>query len=203
MRLILQALHSANIHQRTVVKSPDKDVFLLCIAMQHSIPGEIFKMTGMRNIFRCIPIRHIIASLCENVSQCLPGFHAFTGKRVLQNRKSFNFSISFFANSLRLVFKLFCQAVIPIVPFMAKGKGKLGSFCKSTLGSLRAFLGSLGFPLHLKGLLKYSVSMFACCMEILPPRTLTIADISFLKWGSIPTMHCLRTVTAYCSIYKR
>ena len=36
-------------------------------------------MTGTGNRFRVIHIRAIAETLGENVCQCLPGFHAFSG----------------------------------------------------------------------------------------------------------------------------
>eukprot|EP00794_Sanderia_malayensis_P012433 gene12433-13718_t len=79
MRLLLHANYAANVHQRIIIKSSDNDVFLLCIAMQHTIHKELFMMTGTGNKFRCVPIKPIVRVLGENLSKYLPGFHAFTG----------------------------------------------------------------------------------------------------------------------------
>lgn len=51
-RLLLHAKHAALSSERIIVRSPDTDVFLLCITMQRSIQRDIFFMTGVGNHFR-------------------------------------------------------------------------------------------------------------------------------------------------------
>jgi hypothetical protein len=78
-RLLLHAKHAAATYDRVIIKSPDTDVFILSIAMRRTIHKEVFFLTGTGNRCRCIPVTTISNNLGVDVSQCLPGFHAFTG----------------------------------------------------------------------------------------------------------------------------
>ena len=68
-RLLLHAKHAAIENDRIIIKSPDSDVFLLCIAMQRVIEKDLYFMTGTGNRFRVIHIRAIAETLGENVCQ--------------------------------------------------------------------------------------------------------------------------------------
>ena len=78
-RLLLHAQHAAVDSDRVIIKTPDTDVFILCIAMQRVIGKDIYVMTGSGNHFRMIPIMAITERMDEKLCQCLPGFHAFSG----------------------------------------------------------------------------------------------------------------------------
>ena len=78
-RLLLHAKHVTATYDWVIIKSPDTDVFILSIAMQRTIHKEVFFLTGTGNRCRCIPVTTISNNLGVDVSQCLPGFHAFTG----------------------------------------------------------------------------------------------------------------------------
>lgn len=78
-RLILHAKHASSSHDRIIVKTPDTDVFLLCTAMQTSIAKPLYVMTGTGNKLRLIDVKSISNGLGEDLSECLLGFHAFTG----------------------------------------------------------------------------------------------------------------------------
>jgi hypothetical protein len=77
-RLLLHTKHAAVANDR-VIKSPDTDVFLLCILMQRAIEKDVYFMTGTGNRFRLIDIQAVVETMDEKVCQCLPGFHAFSG----------------------------------------------------------------------------------------------------------------------------
>ncbi|CAB3990590.1 Hypothetical predicted protein [Paramuricea clavata] len=77
--LLLHYKAAALSHQRIIIKSPDTDVFVLCIAMQKTIGKELLMMTGTGNKFRLIDISSILNVLDEELCACLPGFHAFSG----------------------------------------------------------------------------------------------------------------------------
>lgn len=51
-------------------------------------------MTGTGNHFRLISIKTIVEAMDENLSQCLPGFHAFSGRVGIQGT---DFFISLFS----------------------------------------------------------------------------------------------------------
>jgi hypothetical protein len=76
-RLLLHHKASALSHQRIIIKSPDTDVFVLCIARQKTIGKELLMMTGSGNKFRVIDISSILNVLDEELCACLPGFHVF------------------------------------------------------------------------------------------------------------------------------
>jgi hypothetical protein len=92
-RLLLHAKHSATTND-AIIKSPDTDVFVLCIAIQRAIEKDIFFMTGTGNHFRLISIKTIVEAMDENLSQCFPGFHAFSGRVGIQGT---DFFISLFS----------------------------------------------------------------------------------------------------------
>ncbi len=62
-RLLLHAKHATATYDRVIIKSPDTDVFILSIAMQHTIHKEVFFMTGTGNRCRCIPVTTISSNL--------------------------------------------------------------------------------------------------------------------------------------------
>ena len=78
-RLLLHSKHAAEAHDRIIVKTPDTDVFVLCIAMQNAIGKDVYMMTGTGNKFRLIDTHAVSDALGEKICACLPGFHAFTG----------------------------------------------------------------------------------------------------------------------------
>ena len=73
MRLLFHYKAAALIHQRIIVKTPDTDVFVLCIAVQKNIGKELLMMTCLINI------SSISNVLGEELCTCLPGFHDFSG----------------------------------------------------------------------------------------------------------------------------
>ena len=88
-RLLFHAKHAASTNDAVVIKSPDTDVFVLCLAMQRAIEKDIFFMTGTGNYFRLISIKTIMEAMDEKLSQCLPGFHAFSGRVGIQGTDFF------------------------------------------------------------------------------------------------------------------
>lgn len=85
-RLLLHSRHAARTHREILIKSPDTDVFVLCTAMQKTIGKKLYLMTGTGNRFRLIDICAISDALGEEMCLCLPGFHAFTGKRFVYSQ---------------------------------------------------------------------------------------------------------------------
>lgn len=78
-RLLLHSKHAASNHDHVIIKTPDTDVFILCIAMQKTIGKDLFVMTGTGNKFRLINTSAVSDALGEELCTCLPGFHAFSG----------------------------------------------------------------------------------------------------------------------------
>ena len=77
--LLLHSRQAAGTHAEIIVKSPDTDVFVLCVAMQKTIDRKLYLMTGTGNRFRLIDVCAVSDVLGEGTCLCLPGFHAFTG----------------------------------------------------------------------------------------------------------------------------
>ena len=78
-RLLLHAKHASRRHDHIIIKTPDTDVFIICVEMQKIIGKDLFVMTGTGNKFRIIDTSAISDALGENLCRSLPGFHAFTG----------------------------------------------------------------------------------------------------------------------------
>lgn len=78
-RLLLHFKAAADTHQRIIIKTPDTDVFVLCVAMQKTVDKELLMMTGTGTKFRLIDISAVSNVLGEELCTCLPGFHAFSG----------------------------------------------------------------------------------------------------------------------------
>ena len=77
--LLLHSEHAAEAHDRIIVKTPDTDVLVVCIAMQKTIAKDVIMVTGTGNKFRLIDTTAVSDALGEELCVCLPGFHAFTG----------------------------------------------------------------------------------------------------------------------------
>ena len=82
-RLLLHSEHAAETHDTIMVKTPDTNIFLLCIAMCRTIDKNVLVMTGTSNRFRIIDISTISDALGDELCSCLPGFHAFSGTQYL------------------------------------------------------------------------------------------------------------------------
>ena len=61
--------------------------------MQRAIEKDILFMTRTGNNFRVIPVHTIVDVMDEKLCQCLPGFHAFSGKIV---KSSFPIFVPFY-----------------------------------------------------------------------------------------------------------
>ena len=80
-RLLLHAKHAANTYDSVIIRSPDTDVFILCVAMQPTLaPKKLFFTTGTGTRYRTINVNDVVNVLGEQLSHCLPGFHAYSGK---------------------------------------------------------------------------------------------------------------------------
>lgn len=79
-RMLLHAKHAgACTKGKIILKTPDTDVFVLCIAMQEAIEKDIVFLTGAGNNMKLIPIKKIADTMDEELRESLPGFHAFSG----------------------------------------------------------------------------------------------------------------------------
>ena len=80
-RLLLHAKHALNTCDSVTIRSPDTDVFIISIAMQQNLgPKDLFLTTGTGTRCRTIRINAVVDALGEKLCQCLPGFHAYSGK---------------------------------------------------------------------------------------------------------------------------
>lgn len=79
-RMLLHAKHAAATYDRVIIKSPDTDVFILCLAIQQNIGKDVFMMTGTGNKFRCIPISTICDSLVKSFADACQDYMLFDVK---------------------------------------------------------------------------------------------------------------------------
>lgn len=79
-RMLLHAQHAA-LHGATniVIKSPDTDVAVIASALSPRIPSNVLFLTGTKQRRRCINVTAIGRRLGRDVTEALPGLHAFTG----------------------------------------------------------------------------------------------------------------------------
>ena len=88
-RMVLHAKHASQTSQQVLISSPDTDVFVICLGMQHLINANMFFLTGVKNSRRIIDITAVADSVFTSQNQCeaskelilesLIGFHSFTG----------------------------------------------------------------------------------------------------------------------------
>ena len=79
-RLLLHSKHASFSHDRIMVKCSDTDVLVLCIANQTNIGKPLYFITDTANKRCIIDVSAISHALGEDLCNCLPGFHAFSGK---------------------------------------------------------------------------------------------------------------------------
>ncbi|CAB4017441.1 Hypothetical predicted protein [Paramuricea clavata] len=78
-RLLLHSNHAAKTHDTIIARTPDTDVFLLCIAMRRTIGKKLLVMVGTGNRFRITDTSAISDVLGQELCSCLLGFHAVSG----------------------------------------------------------------------------------------------------------------------------
>ena len=79
-RMSLHAAHASQQGYETIViKSPDTDVGVLAVYYSSQISGSLILATGTGNKRRFIDVNGISQEYGENISEALPGLHAFTG----------------------------------------------------------------------------------------------------------------------------
>ena len=88
-RMVLHANHASQTSNQILISSPDTDVFVICLGMQHMINASVFFLTGVKNSRRIIDITTVTDNFFETVNQCeaskelileaLIGIHSFTG----------------------------------------------------------------------------------------------------------------------------
>ena len=79
-RMLLHAKHAMGTNVNVIIRSPDTDVFILCVAMQKNLGSkDLFFMTGTGNKSRTVHINAVTVAMNEEFCRCLPGFHAFSG----------------------------------------------------------------------------------------------------------------------------
>jgi hypothetical protein len=65
--VILHSKHTAEAHDHIIVKMPDTDVLVLCIAMQKTIAKDVIMVTGTGNKFRLIDTTAVSDALGEEL----------------------------------------------------------------------------------------------------------------------------------------
>ena len=79
-RMLLHARHAA-LHDATniVITSPDTDVAIIASSLSSKIPANVLFLTCTKQRRRCINVTAIGRRLGRDVTEALPGLHAFTG----------------------------------------------------------------------------------------------------------------------------
>ncbi|CAH1248853.1 Hypp8457 [Branchiostoma lanceolatum] len=79
-RIMLHVAHAARSGYETViVSSEDTDVFLLCLAFEHTLPTSIFFKCGTQTRIRYVSISSAARVIGQDLCSSLLGMHAFTG----------------------------------------------------------------------------------------------------------------------------
>ena len=88
-RMVLHAKHASESSSKILISSPDTDVFVICLGMQHIINANLFFLTGVKNSRRIIDITTVSENVYTSLNQCeaskdlildsLIGLHSFTG----------------------------------------------------------------------------------------------------------------------------
>ena len=78
-RMLLHAYHASEDYSAVVIRSPDTDVLVLCIALASSIPARLLFETGRRAASRIVDISAVAEKLGAQVCSALLGLHAVTG----------------------------------------------------------------------------------------------------------------------------
>lgn len=78
-RMFLHASNASKDHDAIIIRSPDTDVAVLGITLNHAIPAKLYLDIGSKNQRRLLNLGEIASSLGEMRAGALLGFHAFTG----------------------------------------------------------------------------------------------------------------------------
>ena len=78
-RLLLHAQHASATHSSVVIKSPDTDVFLLCVVKANQVPCPLYFSTGCGNSTRLLLANSVPEEYGPCTSEAILGLHAFTG----------------------------------------------------------------------------------------------------------------------------
>ncbi|KAJ8043013.1 hypothetical protein HOLleu_09926 [Holothuria leucospilota] len=77
--MFLHASNASKDHDAIIIRSPDTDVAVLGITLNHAIPAKLYLDIGSKNQRRLLNLGEIASSLGEMRAGALLGFHAFTG----------------------------------------------------------------------------------------------------------------------------
>ena len=79
-RMILHGVDAARSHATVIIRSPDTDVAIICVAHQHTFsPSRLLMATGCGTRQRLINISALASQLTPAIRAALPGYHALTG----------------------------------------------------------------------------------------------------------------------------
>lgn len=77
--VLLHAQHASGAFPSIVIKTPDTDIFMLCLAHQHEFSSDLYVATGTGSSSRLLSVRPVSEKCGPAVSSALLTLHAFTG----------------------------------------------------------------------------------------------------------------------------
>ncbi len=83
-RMLLHSAYAALkesplVESTIIIRSPDSDVFTICVSHASKVNGKLLFFTGKGDLQRTIDITNIAEHLGSEVSEALIGLHVFTG----------------------------------------------------------------------------------------------------------------------------
>ena len=78
-RMVLHVKHACRFSKGVLIRTPDTDVILLCVAISRHLSIEVFVEAGVRDHYRIIDIEAMKKQLTLDLQNAVIGFHSFTG----------------------------------------------------------------------------------------------------------------------------
>ena len=79
-RLLLHAKHASELYDSVLIRTPDTDVIVMCLAMVDEFECNLFVETGTGEHNRILNIKDMASGIGYDVAKSLIGFHAVTGR---------------------------------------------------------------------------------------------------------------------------
>ena len=79
-RLLLHAKHASELYDSVLIRTPDTDVIVMCLAMVDEFECNLFVETGTGEHNRILNIKDMASGIGYDVVKSLIGFHAVTGR---------------------------------------------------------------------------------------------------------------------------
>ena len=77
--VLLHGKHASSSFPSVIIKTPDTDIFFLCLAHQHQFSADLHVSAGTGNASRLLSVRPVAEKCGPAVSSAFLSLHAFTG----------------------------------------------------------------------------------------------------------------------------